>query len=147
VLSKAEAISRLKSLGYPRPTDADQFVGSAFLGKAELVELFLAAGMPVDTPNGTGDHAFGMAVRGGFIAIADELLKAGADPRIADGNGTTPLMDLAGYCDETALFSAILAKGVDVNARAHGGQTALSEATSHDCKEIVRLLKKKGATR
>jgi hypothetical protein len=128
-------------------SDCQSEIDNTTGGKADLVELFLAAGMPVDTPNGTGDHAFGMAVQFGFIDVADELLKAGADPKIADRNGTTPLMALASYCDETALFSAILAKGVDVNARARGGQTALKEATDHDCKELVRLLKKKGATR
>src|SRR6266545_4624074 len=121
-VSKSEAVVRLKSLGYPRPTDADQFVGAAIQGKGEVVELFLAAGMPVDMPDGTGDHAFLMSIRGGLIEVSK-------------------------YCDETALFAAMLAKGVDVNARSRGGQTALKEATSHDCKEMVRLLKKAGAVR
>ena len=146
-VSKAEAVARLKSLGYPRPTDADQFVGAALQGKGGVVELFLAAGMPVDTPNRLGDHAFLMSIRGGFIEIAEELLKAGADPSLPDENGITPLIELAKYCDESALFSAILAKGVDVKVKAHGGQTALSEADGHDCKELVRLLKKAGAVR
>jgi hypothetical protein len=146
-LSKSEAVARLKSLGYPRPTDADQFVGAALQGNSDLVELFLAAGMPVDTPNHLGDHAFLMSISGGFIEVAEQLLKRGADPSLADGNGITPLIELSKYCDETALFTAMLAKGVDVNVRAHGGQTALKEATSHDCTEMVRLLKKAGAVR
>jgi len=41
----------------------------------------------------------------------------------------------------------MLAKGVAVNARSRGGQTALKEATSHGCKEMVRLLKKAGVVR
>jgi hypothetical protein len=141
-VSKSEAVVRLKSLGYPRPTDADQFVGAALQGKGGVVELFLAAGMPVDTPNRLGDHALLMSIRGGFIEVAEELLKMGADPALADENGITPLIELSRYCDETALFAAMLAKGVDVNARSRGGQTALKEATSHDCTEMVRLLNK-----
>ena len=146
-LSKSEAVARLKSLGYPRPTDADQFVGAALQGRSDLVALFLAAGMPVDTPNRLGDHAFLMSISGGFIEVAEELLKKGADPSLADGNGITPLIELSKYCDETALFAAVLAKGVDVNVRSRGGQTALKEATAHDCTEMVRRLKKAGAVR
>jgi ankyrin repeat protein len=88
-----------------------------------------------------------MAIRGGFIEVAEELLKVGADPSLPDENGITPLIELAKYCDESALFSAILAKGVDVNVRSHGGQTALKEADGRDCKALVRLLKKAGAVR
>ena len=146
-VSRSEAIVRLKSLGYPRPTDADQFVGAALQGKGGVVELFLSAGMPVDTPNRLGDHAFLMSIRGGFIEVAEELLKMGADPSLPDENGITPLIELSKYCAESALFRAILAKGVDVKVRSRGGQTALSEASDHDCKELVRLLKKAGAVR
>jgi ankyrin repeat protein len=88
-----------------------------------------------------------MSIRGGFIEVAEELLKMGADPTLADENGITPLIELSKYCDETALFAAVLAKRVDVNARSRGGQTALKEATAHDCADLVRLLKKAGAVR
>jgi hypothetical protein len=148
-VSRDEAIVRLKSLGYdyPSPTSADYYVGAAIIGKGGVVELFLAAGMPVDTPNGYGQRALLMSIRGGFIEVAEQLLKVGADPRLADKDGVTPLIELSIYCAETKLFSDILAKGVDVNARSRDGQTALKAATFHACKEMVRLLKKAGAVR
>jgi ankyrin repeat protein len=88
-----------------------------------------------------------MAIRGSYIALATELLKAGADPKLGDQNGLTPLIELSEYCDETALVAALIQKGVDVNVRTRGGQTALKGATSRGCTEMVRMLKKAGAVK
>jgi Ankyrin repeats (many copies) len=144
-LSRQQVFAQLKARGYPNPGDADQFVGAALQGEEELVQLFLAAGMPVDAPNRLGDRALLMAIRGGYIAMAANLLKAGADPKLGDQSGLTPLIELSEYCDETALFAAFIRKGADVNAKTRGGQTALKGATSRGCTEMVRMLKVAGA--
>jgi ankyrin repeat protein len=122
-------------------------VGAALGGEGELVQLFLAAGIAVDTPNRLGDRALLMAIRGSYIDLAADLLKAGADPRLGDQNGLTPLIELSEYCDETALLAALIQKGADVNASTRGGHTALKGATASGCAETVRLLKKAGAVR
>jgi hypothetical protein len=146
-LTRQRAGAQLRARGYPNPGDADQFVGAALRGEEELVHLFLAAGMPVDTPNRSGDRALLMAIRGSYIDLAADLLAAGADPKLADRDGLTPLIELSGYCDETPLFAAFIRKGVDVNAATRGGRTALKGATSRGCTEMVRLLEQAGAVR
>jgi len=88
-----------------------------------------------------------MAIRGSHIDLAADLLKAGADPKLGDPNGLTPLIELSEYCNETALFDAFIQKGVDVNASTRGGHTALKGATSRGCTEVVRMLKKAGAVK
>lgn len=142
---RQQAIAQLKARGYPRPDDADQYVGSALTGAADIVRLFLAAGMPVDTPNSHGDHAFLMAIQGSSIDLAAEILAAGADPNLPDQNGYTPLIELAAYCDETGLVSAVIKAGGKATAKARNGKTPLGVARDTGCTEIARLLKKAGA--
>ena len=144
-LSRQQAVEQLKTRGYPNPGDADQFVGAALHGEEELVRLFLAAGMAVDSPNRHGDRALLTAIRGSYIDLAADLLKTGADPKLGDQNGLTPLIELSEYCDETALFATLIQKGAGVNARTPGGHTALTGATSRGCTEMVQMLKKAGA--
>jgi len=144
-LDRAQAIAQLKARGYPRPNDADQYVGLAFTGQEDLVRLFLAAGVPVDAPNSLGDHALLMAIQGSYIDLAAELLKAGANPNLPDQNGYTPLIQIASFCDESALVAALIQAGGNVKARANNGKTPLSVARETGCTEIARLLKTAGA--
>ena len=74
-------------------------------------------------------------------------MKAGADPKLGDQVGLTPLIELSAYCDETAFFATLIQKGVDVNAATRGGYTALKAATTRGCTEMVRLLQQAGALR
>jgi hypothetical protein len=145
--ARQQAAAQLRAQGYPNPGDADQFVGAALRGEHELVRLFLAAGMAIDTPNRAGERALLVAIREGYIDLAADLLKAGADPKLANQVGLTPLIELSAYCEETALFATLIQKGADVNAATRGGHTALKAATSRGCTELVRLLKQAGAVR
>ena len=144
-LDREQAIAQLKARGYPRPNDADQYVGLAFTGQEDLVRLFLAAGMPVDAPNSLGDHALLMAIQGSYIDLAAELLKAGASPNLPDRNGYTPLIQIASFCEESSLVAALIKAGGNVKARANNGKTPLGVAKETECTEIARLLKKAGA--
>jgi hypothetical protein len=142
---RQQAIAQLKARGYPRPDDASQYVGSALTGNEDVVRLFLAAGMPVDTPNSQGDHALLMAIQGRYVDLAAEILKAGANPNLPDQNGYTPLIELAAFCDETKLVAAVIQAGGNVKARANNGKTPLGVARETGCTEIARLLRKAGA--
>jgi hypothetical protein len=149
VLSGREAaLVKLKALGYPKPLDPDAFVGAAAAGQEDVVRAFLAAGVSADSPNRLGDRAFLMAIRGSYMDLAAEILKAGADPKLGDAaTGLTPLIELASYCDETKLFAAVLKAGADVKAQTRGGLTALKNANGHGCTVFARLLKRAGAVR
>jgi len=148
VPSRAQAIARLTALGYPdsRPYD---LVGEAATGREDVIKLMLAAGTPVDSPNGHGDRAFLTAIFFGYIGAAEILLKAGADVNQKDENGLTPLIALSKYCAEKALFADIIKAGADVNAATGGGAglSALKGAKNAGCTDFIRMLKKAGATR
>ena len=91
------------------------------------------------------DHAFLMAIQGSSIDLAAEILTAGADPNLPDQNGYTPLSELAAFCDETGLVSAVIEAGGNVKAKARNGKTPLGVARDTGCTEIARLLRKAGA--
>lgn len=66
------------------------------------------------------------------------LLKAGADPHLADKDGNTPLHK----ADSLAIAEALIKNGADVNARNNQGETPLMKTYSDD---VVRLLVQSGA--
>jgi ankyrin repeat protein len=70
---------------------------------------------------------------------AANLLNAGADPFDTDAQGVT-LLHLAAARGLHPAATALVAKGVDVNARTKEGLTPLYEAVSGGKEEIVGLL-------
>lgn len=71
-------------------------IPAAERGHVEAVELLIAAGVDVDHVNNLGWTALLEAIilaDGGprHVEIVRQLLKAGANPRLADGDGVTPL--------------------------------------------------------
>lgn len=78
------------------PYDGTALIAAAHLGHAEIVRTLIAAKAPLDHVNNLGWTALIEAVilgDGGpnHIATVDALVKAGANPSIADRQGTTPL--------------------------------------------------------
>lgn len=77
------------------------------------------------------------------------LVEAGADPNAPDmrlvvGNGATPL-HFAIDANGTALVMALIAAGVDVNARSLSGQTPLWWACNNGRADVARELLAAGA--
>lgn len=108
---------------------------AAFFGRADAVEALLAAGADLRavSRNAHGNMPLHAALAGhapGRIAVM--LLARGADPRATDRAGYTPLHHAAARGD-VAMINAILALGVDVDARNHDDETplALAEKSGH----------------
>lgn len=72
------------------------------------------------------------------------LLANGADPRLADAAGNTPLHH-AGLCVEPAVAALLVDAGADINAINHEGMTALSIACANANWAIVGFLLERGA--
>lgn len=151
--TREEAIRELADFGYtPEARGSDKRIDGSSLvlaageGYENVVELLLAAGVPVDAPLGNSkETALFRAVNTGYLDLAAMLLKAGADANMKDENGDAPLIHLAKYCDEVALVRTFIKLGADVNATTRGGWTPLKEAESQHCPAIARELRKAGA--
>lgn len=151
--TREEAIRELAEFGYTpqargsnKPIDGGSLVLAANEGYDNIVELLLAAGVPVDAPLGASkETALFASVRSGYLDIAATLLKAGAAANVKDDNGDTPLIHLAKYCDEIELVRTFIKLGSDVNAITRGGWTPLKEAESQHCPAIAKELRKAGA--
>ena len=103
-----------------------------------------------------GATAFFLAAARADIDLMRTLLAAGADPRLATEEGTTPLMAAAGLGAKgprspaerkNALDAVRLAVelGNDVNAVAAGGRTALHGAAYTGANETIQFLVERGA--
>ena len=123
---------------------AEDLAGSTALtyaassGHAAIVDLLMKAGLSTGR-----DAAVSFAVRGCHTEIVRTLRThgAGLDRKV---NGTPPLVLAAGAnCDETVRF--LLDGGVDINAKADDGMTALMAAAQRGLVPIGELLISRGA--
>ncbi len=122
----------------PRGCDSPLFAAIGTMSpKAEIVADLLARGLAANSRR-RRDEATPLQVASGLrgasdsekaerAAIARLLLDHGADPRAADRQGVTPLMEATAhrYLNGVEL---LLDRGVDVNAQDKWGQTALGRA-------------------
>ena len=107
-LSRQQAIAQLEARGCRTPGMRTSSWARRFVGRSELVRLFLVAGMGIDHAQPRGrSGAPGGSPRGLHRSGAD-LVKAGADPKLGNQVGLTPLIELSAYCDETAFFATLI---------------------------------------
>jgi ankyrin repeat protein len=78
------------------------------------------------------------------LAIASQLLDAGANPNVRDSDGWTALM-WSSWSGLTKISDLLIARGTDLNAVDKNGQNALMLAAMRGNVEIVQLLIGKGA--
>ena len=70
---------------------ADTLHGAAKLGDAEAAEKLLAEGADVDQKDARGITALGVAVGFNKLPVIKALVKAGANVKLTDSKGNTPL--------------------------------------------------------
>jgi ankyrin repeat protein len=105
----------------------------------------------------TGATAFLLASKTADLPYLKTLVELGADPRLANKDGATPLMAAAGLgclapdeeagTEPEALAAAeyILSLGADVNAVDQNGETAVHGAAYKSFPKMVQFLADKGA--
>lgn len=104
--------------------------------------LLLAGDANAPDPDGTTPLAW--AVYNDDLAAAQQLLKAGADPKVANRYGVTPL-SLAATNRDAKMTELLLKAGADPNAKLPSGTTVLMTAARAGNPDVVRLLVEHGA--
>ncbi len=130
------------------------------------VQLSAAAPYRLKLDRGTdsmlvaGTTPFLRAAKSADIAAMNLLLEHGADPSLATSQGVNPLMTAANlatkesdttgrYKTERQIIEAIsicMQQGLDINAKAKDGRTAIFGAATFGLTEVVKFLHEQGAT-
>jgi hypothetical protein len=115
--------------------------------RVELLELIPPELWDVDAIGNErcGSSLLAETCRNGQLKSAAWLLEHGADPRRADANGWTPLHYAARRGLNDTILGQLLARGADLAARTHDGQTALDVAREAKRVKVVALLEAAGA--
>ena len=103
---------------------------AVYLKQPEIIAALIAKGADVNAPSETGDGGnpappIFMAIKTGNLALVQQLIAAGANVNVLDGQGSTPLhravlVQPAEYA--TSLVTTLLRAGADANAmRPNGG--------------------------
>ncbi|KAK4336959.1 hypothetical protein RND71_043409 [Anisodus tanguticus] len=131
LLQKGANIEEINDEGYTPLMEA------AREGHEEMVALLLTEGADINAiTEETHETALTLACCGGFLEVADFLIRAGADIELG---ANTPLMESAqeGHLD---LCKLLIENGANVNARSANGDSALMLASENDHYEVVKFL-------
>ena len=123
-----------------------QFTQESFLkevkaGSREHVELFIKAGIDINSRDKDGSTALMVASERGDVQMAQLLIQNGADVNAKNIDGYTALMYVA-YKGNLAIAELLIKNKADVNARDKDGWTALRYASIQGRNDIIKLLTK-----
>jgi hypothetical protein len=118
-------------------------------GHAEVSRWLVDQGAAINERDDDSETALGCACAcdGGSLPVVRLLMEEGADPTIADGQGSTPLMN-ASEGDHLEIVDLLLedpSAASTINHRDSMGNTALSLAVCYGNAEMVKVLLKHGA--
>jgi ankyrin repeat protein len=143
--------ARLRELLRTTPSDVTAFAPdgwtllylAAFFGRAEAVDVLLAAG--ADLRAVSRNHEANMPLHAALAGrrvgrISTTLLAHGADVGAPDAGGHTALHHAA-FRDDVGLVNAILARGADPTAKNRDGKTALAIAEERGNAAVARRLR------
>jgi ankyrin repeat protein len=122
------------------------FTQEAFLkevraGNREHAELFIKAGMDINSRDKDGSTALMVTSEKGESEMAQLLIQNGADVNANNIDGYTALM-YAAYKGNLEIAELLIKNKADVNAKDKDGWTALRYASIQGRNDMVALLKK-----
>lgn len=141
-VTPAEARKKLEELSLPY--DEKVFFASASEGKADVVELFLAAGLNPNVKDAATWTGLMLAAEKGHSAVIQALVDGGADLEVKDREGNTALTWGAGEGQLEAV-KTLVAAGANVNTENVSGTSPLARALLFNRAEVAEELRKAGA--
>lgn len=113
-------------------------------GLDELAAELVSSGLSVDYQSSLGRGTpLIIAVKNGHLRVAQEMLRLGANPNLAEFDGKTALMHAAMRCPEA--IEALALAGADLNEKDKHGRTALMHAARSASSEAIEQLIARGA--
>lgn len=120
-----------------------QWFDAARAGRSDITDALLQAGYPIDSQTSRGHTALILATYHGDLDEVNALLRAHADPCLADNNGNTALMG-ALFKGEMAIARRLIGL-CPIDTSNNDGQTALSFAALFGRLDILAELVRHGA--
>lgn len=114
------------------------------VGSTEIVNIFLDAGIDVNSVGSGGQTPLMTACYSGFYQTVQLFLEKGADVNSVNSKGETPLM-IACARSHRGIVQLLLEKGADINRVNNKGETALLIATDNWDRELINTLRDAGA--
>jgi ankyrin repeat protein len=135
----------LLGLGAGLAASVDAPVADAIMrGDKDVLRTLPRDRKAIDAPQADGTTALHWAVRRNDLATAEALIKAGADVKVTNRYGITPI-GLAATNGNAAMIRALLDAGVDPDTAAPGGETALMTAARTGKADAAAVLLDRGA--
>jgi ankyrin repeat protein len=113
-------------------------------GDAKAIKSLLEKHVDVNAPTVDGTTALHWAVHRNDQATVDQLIRAGANVKVANRFGMVPL-SMAAENGNTAIVERLLKAGADPNATLPGGETALMTAARAGDVSVLKVLLVHGA--
>jgi ankyrin repeat protein len=134
-----KALQKLKQFNIP--WREDKFLSLVLAGEADLVKLFLIAGMNPETADRNGITALMWGAGKGHSEIVHVLLEHGAKVNAQTSKGKTPLMSAA-YYGKIETLKILLDYGAERNLKDSGDKTAFDWARERKQDKISEILQK-----
>src|SRR5262249_3184767 len=120
------------------PFTPEEFVKRVWSSDRKVVDLFIEAGIALDAPGQQGRSALHVAAGQDDPKMLLALLKAGANPNVADKDGTTPLCIAADDGKLPNVNALLQAKADPALACGIDKRTALHDAAHTDKAAVVQ---------
>ncbi len=122
----------------------DSFLNEVGAGNKERIELFIKAGMDINTADKNGYTALMLALMNDNPEVVKLLIEKGADVNARSNTGYTALMFVSSK-GNMAATKLLIKKGADVNSKNSDGETPLMLTSLHGNVEVAKLLIANGA--
>ena len=127
------------------PFTSDCFALYIARNKSQIIDLFLMAGIDINSRDDLGTPMLNVAVRNDIEALVKRFVELGADINtVSKDRGYTPVMD-AVWKGNKNITKYLIEKGADLNTISKEGQSNLVLAVGSEKYEIVEMLAKNGA--